>query len=141
MRHRKRTTKLNRTSSHRRCMMANMLKALITHGRITTTEAKAKVLKMYADKMVTLAKKNTLASRRRAIAELMVRRNPLTSKEARRAADGAQHLLNDDRQVIDRLWSLGERFAERQGGYTRLIRAAERAGDASPTCIVEYLPE
>jgi large subunit ribosomal protein L17 len=75
MRHLKDTCKLNRTSSHRRCLFANMLKSLIEHGRIETTIPKAKALRRYADRMVTLAKENTLASKRRAIAELMVRYN------------------------------------------------------------------
>ncbi len=69
MRHLNNTCKLNRTSSHRRCMFANMLKSLITHERIETTLPKAKALRRYADRMITLAKKNTLTSRRQAIAD------------------------------------------------------------------------
>ncbi len=64
MRHGKDTFKIGRTASHRRCMIANMLKSLIEHGRIETTERKAKELRRHADHMITLAKKNTLASRR-----------------------------------------------------------------------------
>ena len=72
MRHRKNTVKLGRTSAHRRCMFANMLKALVNHGRIETTVAKAKELRRHADGLITLAKENTLHSRRRAIADLMI---------------------------------------------------------------------
>ena len=67
MRHQKRTVKLNRNSSHRRALIANMLKALVEHGRIETTPAKAKELRRHADRLITLAKKNTLASRHQAL--------------------------------------------------------------------------
>ena len=73
MRHLNHRNKLSRTSSHRRCLIANMLKSLIHHGRIVTTVEKAKELRRYADHMVTLAKKNDLAARRQAIGELMIR--------------------------------------------------------------------
>lgn len=140
MRHLKNTIKLNRTSSHRRCLFANMLKSLIEHGRIETTVAKGKILKRYADKMVTLAKKNTLASRRRAIADLMIRYNSLTPKEARAAKNGDKSAYNTDRQVIEKLFSdIGPRLMERAGGYTRLIKHRHRQGDNAQTCIIEYL--
>lgn len=140
MRHQKNTIKLNRTSSHRRCLFANMLKSLIEHGRIETTVPKAKILKRYADKMVTLAKTNTLASRRRAIADLMIRYNTLTPKEARAAKGGDTSAYNTDRQVINKLFDdIGPRFTERQGGYTRLIKSRRRQGDNAQTCIIEYL--
>lgn len=142
MRHRKNAIKLNRTTAHRRCLIANMLKSLIEHGRIETTVAKGKVLKRYADKMVTLAKaENTLASRRRAIAELMIRYNTLTPKEARAAKDGDTSAYNGDRKVINILFNeIGPRFRTRAGGYTRLIKTSNpRQGDNAQTCIVEYL--
>lgn len=142
MRHLKDTCKLNRTSSHRRCMFANMLKSLIEHGRIETTVPKAKALRRYADKMITLAKDNTLASRRRAIAELMIQYNPLTEKEKRAAKAGDISAYNGDRQVINYLFGeLGTRFASRQGGYTRIIKSSRRVGDNAQTCIIEYLAE
>lgn len=141
MRHLKNTIKLNRTTSHRRCLFANMLKSLIFHGRIKTTLAKAKALRRYADKMVTLAKKNTLASRRQAIAEMMIRYNQLTPKEARQAKEGNTSSFNVDRQVIDILFDkLGPRFEGRQGGYTRILRYKNRIGDNAETCLIEYLP-
>lgn len=142
MRHRKNTIKLNRTSSHRRCMFANMLKSLIEHGRIKTTVAKAKILRRYADKMITLAKKNTLASRRKAVADLMVNFNTLTPKEARAAKEGKTNAYNNDRQVINKLFGvLGPRFTSREGGYTRLIKGAHRIGDNAQVCIIEYLAD
>lgn len=142
MRHLKNTCKLNRTSSHRRCMFANMLKALISNGRIETTIAKAKALRSSADKMITLAKKNTLATRRKAIGELMIRFNPLTDKEARAARNGDTSAYNTDRTVIDTLFGeLGTRFASRNGGYTRIIRGSRRKGDNAQKCFIEYLAE
>ncbi len=142
MRHRKNTCKLNRTTSHRRCMFANMLKALIINGRIETTTAKAKALRRYAERMVTFAKKNTLASRRNAIGQMMIRFNPLTDKEERAVRQGDTSSYNDDRKVINILFDeLGSRFATRQGGYTRIIRNRHRVGDNAQLCIIEYLKE
>jgi large subunit ribosomal protein L17 len=142
MRHRKNTCKLNRTSSHRRALFANMLKSLILNERIETTVPKAKELRRYADAMITLAKKNTLASRRDAIAQLMIRYNALTSKEARDAREGNTKAYNDDRKVVAKLFSeLRERFVERNGGYTRIIRKGNRVGDNAPICFIEYLAE
>ena len=85
MRHRKHTAKLGRTTSHRRCMVANMLKSLVVHGSIQTTVAKAKEVRRHADRLITIAKDGSLAARRRAIAKLMIRFNSLTPKQARRA--------------------------------------------------------
>lgn len=142
MRHLKNTIKLNRTSSHRRCLFANMLKSLIVHGRIETTIAKGKILKRYADQMVTLAKKNTLSTRRKAVGELMIRYNTLTPKEARKAKGGDTTGYNDDRKVINILFSeIGPRFTTREGGYTRIVKGGHRQGDNAQTCIIEYLPE
>ena len=143
MRHAKRSAKLGRTSSHRRCLFANMLKSLIFHEKIVTTVAKAKELRRFADQMVTLAKENTLASRRRAIAELMIRFNALTPKEARQAKGGDTSSYNIDRNVIGKLFDvLGPRFINRQGGYTRITRLPlARVGDSADTCVIEYLSD
>lgn len=141
MRHAKHTFKIGRTSSHRRCMLANMLKSLIEHGRIETTVTKAKELRRHADRLITLAKKNTLASRRQAAGDLMVAYNTLTSKEAKQAKAGkSKEVFNTDRQVVNKLFGdLSQRFAERNGGYTRIVRLGERIGDNAPTCILEFL--
>lgn len=141
MRHAKHTFKIGRTSSHRRCMIANMLKSLIQHGRISTTVTKAKELKRHADHIITLAKDNTLHSRRRVIGDLMVQYNSLTPKEKRIAKNGQKEkVYNTDRMIIDKLFGeLSQRFATRQGGYTRIIRIGERKGDNAPICVLEYL--
>lgn len=141
MRHLNQTCKLNRTVAHRRCMFANMLKSLIVNERIETTVPKAKALRRYADQMITLAKKNTLASRRKAIGELMIRYNELTPKEKRAAKAGETHHYNDDREVINKLFELGGRFASRAGGYTRIIKLGTRVGDNAQTCLIEYLQD
>lgn len=140
MRHLNQTCKLGRTTSHRRCMFANMLKSLITEGKIKTTVPKAKALRRYADRMITLAKKNTLAARRQAIAQLMVRFNKLNPKQQREAKAGNTASYNDDRFVISKLFDeLATRFAERQGGYTRITKLGHRIGDNAQYCLIEYL--
>ena len=115
MRHRKRTAKLGMKSQHRRATLANMVCSLIQHNRITTTIAKAKVARRYADKMVTLAKKGTIHHRRQAIAFL-------------RQKDMVQKLFTE----------LGKQHSDRQGGYTRIIRVGQRVGDAAEMAILEW---
>ena len=142
MRHRKHTFKVGRTGSHNRCMIANMLKSLVEHERIETTVTKAKELRRHADRLITLAKKGTLAARRQAIAKMMVRFNALTPKEARalKAHPEDQDVTNGDRKVIAKLFSdLATRFAARQGGYTRIVRVGHRVGDNAELCLIEYL--
>ena len=141
MRHAKHTFKVGRTGSHRRCLIANMLKSLVEHERLETTVTKAKELRRHADRLVTLAKKNTLASKRQAISALMIRFNALSAKEARDAKkNNSKDAFNGDRIVIGKLFDeLASRFATRNGGYTRIIRKSQRAGDNAPTCVIEYL--
>ncbi|MCW9034266.1 MAG: 50S ribosomal protein L17 [Alphaproteobacteria bacterium] len=116
MRHRMSGRKLNRTSSHRRAMFANMAVALITHEQIKTTLPKAKDLRSVADKMVTLGKKGTLAARRQAVAYLR------------------------DEAAAKKLFDvLAERYKERPGGYTRVLKAGFRHGDSAPMAIIEYV--
>jgi len=141
MRHGKHTFKIGRTASHRRCMIANMLKSLVEHERIETTVAKAKELRRHADKLITMAKEDTLFSRRKAIATLMVSYNTLAPKEARLAKAGNKAAYNGDRKVIGKLFDLSKRFAHRNGGYTRIIRKNQRVGDNAPSCFIEYLAE
>lgn len=142
MRHMKKSCKLSRTSSHRRCMFANMLKSLIENERMVTTPAKAKELRRFADQMITLAKNDTLHSRRQAIKDLMIRFNSLSPKEEREVRAGDTSCYNGDRKIIQKLFgTLGPRFAARNGGYTRIIRLPEnRVGDNAEQCILEYLP-
>lgn len=140
MRHAKHTFKIGRTGSHRRAMLANMLKSLIENERIATTVVKAKELRRRADRMITLAKKNTLASKRSAISEMKISYNPLTTKEARKAKAGDKSSFTRDRLVLDKLFGeLRTRFESRNGGYTRIIRLGDRIGDNAPTCFIEYL--
>lgn len=140
MRHAKHTFKVGRTGSHRRAMLANMLKSLIENERIVTTVVKAKELRRHADRMITLAKRDTLASKRSAISEMKISYNPLTTKEARRAKAGDKSSYSRDRLVIDKLFGeLKTRFGARNGGYTRILRLGDRVGDNAPTCVIEYL--
>lgn len=140
MRHRKDTLKLGKTGSHLRCMFANMLKSLIEHERIETTVSKAKTLKRYADKMITLAKKNTVHAKRLAKAGLMVSYNPLTPKEKREAKGGNLGSYNADRMVINKLFgSLREKYLSRNGGYTRIIKSGFQRGDNAAKCYIEYV--
>jgi large subunit ribosomal protein L17 len=124
-------------------MMANMLKSLVEHERIETTVVKAKELRRHADRLITLAKKNTLATRRLAVARMMIRFNPLTSKEARAVKkDNDTTAYNGDRIVVGKLFTdLAKRFASRNGGYTRIIKKGQRVGDNASMCFIEYLPE
>ena len=115
MRHAKRTAKLGMKSQHRRATLANLVCSLIKHSRVTTTIARAKVARRYADKMVTLAKKGTLHHRRQALAFL-------------RQKDAVGKLFAD----------LGKQHSDRQGGYTRIIRAGNRLGDAAELAILEW---
>lgn len=140
MRHKRNTKRLSRTTSHRRCMVANALKSLVVHNTITTTEPKAKVLRAHADRLISIAKVGTLAARRQLIADLMISFNPLTSKEKRSAKAGDKSAYNDDRIVLEKLFTeLVPRFAERTSGYTRLIKVGHRVGDGADVCVLEYI--
>lgn len=140
MRHRKDTLKLGRTGAHLRCMFANMLKSLIEHNRIETSLSKAKTLRRYADKMITLAKKNTVHAKRLARAELMLSYNPLTPKEKRKAKAGDTSSYNADRLILGKLFGeLREKYLNRNGGYTRIIKSDFQRGDNSPKCYIEYV--
>ncbi len=120
MRHLKRGRKLGRNSEHREAMFRNMACSLIEHERITTTVAKAKELRPYIEKLVTLARKNTLHSRRLIVSRLGNR------KEAAK-------------KLIDQL---APRYLSRPGGYTRIVkRNYRRLGDAAPTAIIEFVKE
>ena len=116
MRHRMSGRKLNRTSSHRKAMFSNMLVALLTHEQITTTLPKAKELRKLADKMVTLGKRGTLHARRQAASTLQ------------------------DKDAVSKLFdSLAERYKERVGGYTRVLKAGNRYGDNAPMAVIELV--
>jgi large subunit ribosomal protein L17 len=114
VRHRNAGPKLNRSSSHRAAMGANLATALLTHGRIQTTAPKAKLARGIAEKAITLAKQNTLHSRRQAVALL-------------RNKDITYHLFD----------VVGPAFADVQGGYTRTLKLGPRQGDAAPMVLLE----
>ena len=116
MRHKVGQRKLNRTGSHRIAMLRNMAASLIKHEQITTGVAKAKELRPSVEKLVTLAKKGGLSNRRLAQSRLM-----------------------DDAQLAKLFDVLAERYKDRNGGYTRIIKAGYRASDASPMAIIELV--
>ena len=131
MRHRMDGKKLSRTTSHRRALRRNMAAALIQHGAIRTTEAKAKQLRRFVEKLITTAKKNTLHARRQVIAEL----------RDRKLFDGEGQIA--EQSLIQKLFEeVAPRYADRPGGYTRIIRLAERRiGDASKQVLLQLVEE
>lgn len=116
MRHKYGGRKLNRTSSHRIALLRNMSAALIKHEQITTTLPKARELRPYVEKLITLAKKGGLSNRRLAHARLL-----------------------DDAQLVKLFDVLAERYSGRAGGYTRVIKAGIRASDAAPLAVIELV--
>jgi ribosomal protein L17 len=108
--------KLNRTSQHRASMLRNLSASLIKHEQILTTVPKAKELRPYLEKLVTLAKRGGLSNRRLAHAR-----------------------LQDDAQLVKLFDTLASRYADRNGGYTRVIKAGIRASDAAPLAIIELV--
>jgi large subunit ribosomal protein L17 len=116
MRHRISGRKLNRTTPHRKAMFANMAAALIKHEQIKTTLPKAKELRPFVEKLVTLAKKGDLHARRQALSS-----------------------VRDEAMVAKLFEELGERYAERAGGYTRVLKAGSRYGDNAPMGIIEFV--
>ena len=116
MRHAKAGRKLNRTSSHRKAMMSNMAGSLIKHEQIITTLPKAKELRPFVEKLITLAKKGDLSARRK-----------------------ASSLLIEEQWAAKLFETLGPRYAERQGGYTRIMKAGFRYGDNAPMAVIEFM--
>lgn len=118
MRHGKAGRKLNRTSEHRKAMFANMASALLKHEQITTTLPKAKELRPIVERLITLGKRGTLHARRQALAKLP----------------------QSDKAIVEKLFSaLAERYAGRNGGYTRVLKAGMRYGDAADLAVIELV--
>jgi large subunit ribosomal protein L17 len=115
MRHLNQGRKLNRTSAHRKALFRNLVLALMKHERIKTTDAKAKELRRYADRMVTLGKRGDLPARRLAFSFMQSR-------------DAVRKLFDE----------IAPRFKERNGGYTRVVKFGVRRGDAAPISIIEF---
>jgi large subunit ribosomal protein L17 len=116
MRHQRSGKKLGRSPAHRKALYSNLAGALIEHGRISTTEAKAKAVKPFAEKMITLGKRGDLNARRQALAAL-------------RSNDVVHRLFAD----------VAPRFTERPGGYTRIVRLGQRQGDAAEMVYLELV--
>ena len=116
MRHGKAHRKFNRTAEHRKAMFENMAASLIKHEQIVTTLPKAKDLRPIVEKLVTLGKRGDLHARRQAIAQLQ------------------------DETIVRKLFEvIGPRYAERQGGYTRVLKAGFRRGDSAPVGVIEFV--
>lgn len=138
MRHRKHSTRLGRTSSHRKALLRNLAKSFIMNEKIGTTVEKAKELRKVVEPLITLAKEDNLTNRRRAFQLLGLHYNKLTPKEARLAKAGDTSAYNDDRLVVSKLFTeIGPKFKERMGGYTRIVRTKARIGDAAMCCVIE----
>lgn len=116
MRHRIGARKLNRTSSHRKAMFSNMVVSLLIHEQINTTLPKAKELRRVADKMITLGKRGTLHARRQAFS-----------------------FMRDDGAVSKLFSALADRYKDRSGGYTRVLKAGYRYGDNAPMAVIELV--
>ena len=116
MKHNIKHRKLNRTSSHRKALLMNMSNALIKHEQITTTLPKAKELRPFVEKVVTLGKKGDLSSRRKAMS-----------------------ILQDEKMTKKIFDILANRYSERNGGYTRIIKLGNRYGDNAPTAVIEFI--
>ncbi|WP_339136753.1 MAG: 50S ribosomal protein L17 [Candidatus Electrothrix sp. GW3-4] len=116
MRHKKAGRKLNRSASHRSAMMRNIVTSLLEHERISTTVPKAKEARRVAEKMITLGKRGDLHARRQAMTYIR------------------------SKDIVAKLFEkLSEQYADRQGGYTRIIRTGVRSGDAAPMAIIELV--
>ncbi|MEM6811084.1 MAG: 50S ribosomal protein L17 [Pseudomonadota bacterium] len=116
MKHGIKQRKLNRTSQHRKAMLANMAAALVKHEQITTTLPKAKELRPFVEKLVTLGKKGRLSDRRLAMSR-----------------------MRDETQVAKLFDTLAERYKERNGGYIRIMKAGFRYGDNAPMAVIEFV--
>lgn len=136
MRHRVSGKRLGRTASHRRAMRRNLAAALIQHGAIRTTEAKAKHVRRFVEKLITTARKDTLHARRLVLARLRDR-DMLTWDEK------AKHYVTDEQTLVQKLFNeIAPRYAGRPGGYTRIIRVSERRiGDAADQVILQLVEE
>ena len=116
MKHKIKGKKLNRTSSHRKALFKNMAQAIIKHEQIITTLPKAKTMKPIVDKLITLAKKGSLHAKRQAYSK-----------------------LRDDKTVTKLFGTLASRYADRAGGYTRVLKAGYRYGDAAAMAVIELV--
>jgi large subunit ribosomal protein L17 len=140
MRHKLAGRKLGRNAEHRLALLRNLAMALIEHERIITTVAKAKEVRPFVEKLITLAKKGTLHARRVALSRLGPMGQARLDINSQDLAEGQN---GDDRKIIKKLFDdIGPRFRDRPGGYTRIIKRHERRlGDAGRTAFLELLKE
>ena len=135
MRHLKSGRKLGRTSSHRKAMYRNMVTSLMVHGQIRTTEAKAKELRSVADRIITLGKRVPPSS-----LEGLEGEELSVAKASRLHAIRQAARWINDKDALNRVFNeYSERFKERPGGYTRVVKAGFRAGDNAPMSIIELV--
>ncbi|MHB0976253.1 MAG: 50S ribosomal protein L17 [Candidatus Aquicultorales bacterium] len=117
MRHRKKGRKIGSDASHRGAILTGLTSAIIRHEKVSTTEAKAKEVRPVVEQVITLAKRGDLHARRQALSR-----------------------LNGDRELVHKLFAeIGPRFADRDGGYTRIVKTGPRQGDAAPMAIIELV--
>ncbi len=130
----KKGTRLGGSAAHQRLILRNLATALFEHGRITTTEAKARVLRPYAEKLITKAKKGDLHSRRQVLRQLY------TGVDLKRLEETGEFVVNAYPQ--HRLFTeIGPSFADRPGGYTRITKLGPRKGDNAPMAVIELVTE
>jgi len=141
MRHRVFGRTLGRKSNHRRALFRNMAVALFTHGQITTTVPKAKALRPFVEKLITAAKQGDLASRRRVIAALGGDKNMMVSEDAEGVVRNRYGELKSAPKIVKHLFdNIAPTFADRNGGYTRIIRMGiNRLGDGSDLCVIQLV--
>ncbi len=143
MRHRVYGRILGRRTNHRKAMFRNMAVALFTHGQITTTVPKAKALRPFVERLITMAKKGDLHSRRRAISALGGDKHMMTDEEGEGVVRNRFGELKKAPKIVKHLFDeIGPRFADREGGYTRIFRLGNnRLGDGADLCVIQLIGE
>ena len=141
MRHRVYGRKLGRKTNHRKAMFRNMAVALFTHGQITTTVPKAKALRPFVEKLITMAKKGDLHNRRRAISALGGDKNMMVDEEGDGIERNRFGELKKAPKIVKHLFEeIAPRYEDRQGGYTRIIRlGTNRLGDGTDLCVIQLV--
>lgn len=141
MRHRVYGRKLGRKTNHRKAMFRNMAVALFTHGQITTTVPKAKSLRPFVERLITMAKKGDLHNRRRAISALGGDKNMMVAEDGEGIERNRFGELQKAPKIVKHLFEeIGPRYEDRNGGYTRIIRLGiNRLGDGTDLCVIQLV--
>lgn len=138
MRHRKHTTRLGKDSTHRSAMLINLSKELVVRKRVVTTVQKAKEVKKVFEPIITLSKVDSIENRRKIVKKLRLSYNKLSSRQKKDVKDGNTSSYNTDRLVLLRLYDYySQKYQDRPGGYTRIVRLNRRVGDNAQMCILE----